>query len=133
MENYLEVAVKNIFYIIVDLAVCQFLMDKNFDYVLNSFCSSVKALSILIKSSYEIVDFVKHVINSAEHLDKICLFAIKNDDLDYFDEIMSFCSGVVKLYNTQKETNVKNESQVVFQNEEKSQFNLSDDSLQSNE
>ncbi|XP_005091866.1 uncharacterized protein LOC101863080 [Aplysia californica] len=100
MEQSLQIAAENIYYIIVDLSVCQLLMDCAYKHVLEKFCKSLKALSLLIKSSLEIVDFVRKMKERATHLERICIFAIKDEDMEYFDSILSVCSGVRNFYST---------------------------------
>ena len=94
MQQSLEAAANHIYYVIVDIEVCELLLNSEFQNVLKKFCSSIQTLSVLIKSSSKIVDFIEHVLNEARNLCKMCIFVIKNDDLEHFEKILSLCSGV---------------------------------------
>ena len=128
MKSSLEAIAENIYYIIVDLSVCQFMMDTAYQGMLENFCKSIKTLSVLIKSSHEIVSFLKHVREKAENLDRICFFAIKDDDLKYFDDILNICSGVRNFNSTIQGSKVKDSlDTLLLHSESRNDSNFSDE------
>ena len=98
--NLLKVAATCIMSVSADFKFCKFFTKSHLKPVLDIFLESLQILSILLKSSRLILDFVKTFKAEAKSLKHICLYVIRNNDLLYFDEVLSVCSGVVGFHGT---------------------------------
>ena len=98
--NLLILAAKNVLSVSADFKFCKFFTNSYLKPVLDIFLESLQILSILVKSSHLILDFLKTFKRQSKSLKHICLYVIRNNDLLYFDEILSVCSGVVGFHQT---------------------------------
>ncbi|RUS88487.1 hypothetical protein EGW08_003745, partial [Elysia chlorotica] len=98
--NLLILASKNVLSLSADFKFCKFFSTSHLKPVLDIFLDSLKILSILLKSSHLILDFIKTFKRQSKSLKRVCLYVIRNNDLLYFDEILSVCSGVMGFHQT---------------------------------
>ncbi|CAL1542305.1 unnamed protein product, partial [Lymnaea stagnalis] len=93
-------AARHILFITADHKQCKFLLDKRFGAILDAFCESLLVISLILKSSPTLLNLVNVLKKRAKRLERICINVIRTNDLQYFDAILSTCSGVVSYYLT---------------------------------
>lgn len=103
----LMLAAENIFSMSVDLKFCKLLMHPQLKPVLDTFLDSLQILSLLLKSSRLVLNTIKTFKDKAKNLKHVCLYVIRDNDLLYFDEILSVCSGVLGFHKTPEGTKDK--------------------------
>ncbi|KAH9515437.1 hypothetical protein Btru_014452 [Bulinus truncatus] len=100
VEQLAVMAARYILFITIDQNHCKFLLDKKYETLLDAFCSSLQVISVILKSSPLLLNLVRILKERAKKLERICLNVIRTNDLQYFDSVLSVCSGVVGYYST---------------------------------
>ncbi|CAG5115805.1 unnamed protein product [Candidula unifasciata] len=100
VENLTVMAAKKILFLTVDYRILKFLQDKRCENILQSLYESVVVVSLLMKSTPHLVDFVRNIRKYGNKFERVCIYGIKRNDLLFLDEVLSLCSGVVEYGST---------------------------------
>lgn len=100
VEKLTVMAAQKILFLTVDFRVLKFLLDRRFEAILLALYESVIVVSLLLKSSKLLVEFLKNMRKNGKKFERICIYGIKKTDLFFLDEILSLCSGVAEYGTT---------------------------------
>ncbi|GFO07157.1 hypothetical protein PoB_003366200 [Plakobranchus ocellatus] len=102
LRSLLLLTARKILSVTADIKFVRFFSKPCARPVLDIFLERLQGLSILLKSSPLFPDFVKVFKQQARSLKKISLIVIRNKDLQYLDDTLSICSGVMSYYKTRE-------------------------------
>ncbi|KAK0062983.1 hypothetical protein Bpfe_007703 [Biomphalaria pfeifferi] len=100
VEHLAVLAAHYVLFITLDQKHSKFLLDRKNEAILDAFCGSLMVISVILKSSPLLLTLVKILKERAQKLERISINVIRTNDLQYFDSVLSICSGVLGYYST---------------------------------